>query len=154
MIEIFNNAPKYMTIFSIFSSSLPFFLYLSIYQAKKKNIKIHFISQSILLGLTLLFVIYFEIMVRMYGGFLEFSDNSLVPYSFLIAYLFLHIIIASSSLGGWIYLYISSLKAYLKKDEVYFHSHKHKRIGIAIFMALTVNSIMGLLLHVFLFFRN
>ena len=151
MTEIFNNAPRYMTIFSIFSSLLPFFLWLSIYQAKKKNIKIHFISQTILLGLTLLSVVYFEIMVRIYGGFLEFSENSLVPYSFLIVYLFLHIIIASSSLGGWIYLYIASLKAYTRNNEEYFKSNKHKRIGIAIFMALSVNSIMGLLLYIFLF---
>jgi len=153
ILSIFNNAPTYMTVFTIYIFFLPFFFLFSIFLAKRKKIKLHFISQAFLLGLTLLFVLYFEIMVRIYGGFLDFADDSFIPYNYLLAFLIFHIIISSTSLGGWIYLYISSLKAFNKKNTDSFNKEKHKKIGISIFIALTVSSITGLFIYVFLFFR-
>ena len=153
MLSIFNNAPTYMTVFTIYIFFLPFFFFFSILLAKRKKIKLHFISQTFLLGLTLVFVLYFEIMIRIYGGFLDFAKDSFVPYGFLVSFLIFHIIIASSSLGGWIYLYISSLKAINKKSTGSFNKKKHKKIGIAIFITLTISSITGLFIYFFLFFR-
>ncbi|WP_072679731.1 DUF420 domain-containing protein [Arcobacter sp. LA11] len=153
MLSIFNNAPTYMTVFTVYIFFLPFFFLLSIFLAKRKKIKLHFISQTFLLGLTLLFVLYFEIMIRIYGGFLDFANDSFVPYPFLLGFLIFHIILASISLGGWIYLYISSLKAINKKSPNSFNKIKHKKIGISIFIALTVSSITGLFIYIFLFFR-
>ena len=154
MTNILNEAPLYMTIFTIYSFFIPFFLLYSISQVRKKRIKRHIVSQTIFLGLTLLFVTYFEIMVRINGGFLEYMEASLFSYEFLIAYLFIHIIIASASFGGWIYLYISALRTYTKKSITKFNKKIHKKIGISIFIALTINSIMGILLYFFLFFRT
>lgn len=154
MLEVFYNAPMYMTVFSIYIFFLPFFFLFSILLAKKKKIKLHFISQTFLLGLTLIFVLYFEIMIRIYGGFSEFAKESLLEYDFLIMFLIFHIIISSCSLGGWIYLYISSIKAFNKKNPESFNKMKHKKIGIAIFFALIVSSITGLFMYFFLFFKH
>ncbi len=153
MLSIFNNAPTYMTVFTIYIFFLPFFFLLSILLAKRKKIKLHFISQTFLLGVTLLFILYFEIMIRIYGGFLDFAKDSFIPYSFLVSFLIFHIILSSSSLGGWIYLYISSLKAINKKNRSSFNKIKHKKIGIAIFIALTISSITGIFIYFFLFFK-
>lgn len=154
MTNILNIAPLYMTIFTIYSFFIPFFLLYSIIQARKKRIKRHIVSQTIFLGLTLLFVIYFEIMVRLRGDFFEYAEDSIFSYNFLIIYLFIHIAIASSSLGGWIYLYVNAIRTYTNKSKNSFDKKIHKRIGITIFIALTINSIMGILLYYFLFFRN
>ena len=154
MTNILNIAPLYMTIFTVYSFFIPFFLLYSIAQARKERIKKHITSQTIFLGLTLLFVIYFEIMVRVRGGFFEYVDDSILSYDFLIIYLFIHIAIASLSFGGWIYIYVSSLRTYTEKSKNNFDKKIHKRIGISIFIALTINSIMGILLYFFLFFRN
>ena len=153
MLAIFNNAPGYMTVFTIYMFFLPFFFLFTIFLARAKKIKLHFISQSFLLGITLLFILYFEIMVRIYGGFLDFVNSSFVPYSLLLGFLIFHIILASSSLGGWIYLYISSLKAINKKATNSFNKTKHKKIGITIFIAMTISSITGVFIYVFLFFK-
>lgn len=154
MINILENAPVYMSVFTIYSFFIPFLLLYSILQIRKKRIRKHIVSQTVSLALTLIFVIYFEIMVRLNGGFLAYVEDSLFSYKFLIIYLFIHIIIAFSSFAGWIYLYVSSIKAYSKKSKTIFDKKMHKRIGISIFIALTINSIMGILLYFFLFFRN
>ncbi len=143
-----------MSVFTIYSFFIPFLLLYSILQIRKKRIRKHIVSQTVSLALTLIFVIYFEIMVRLNGGFLAYVEDSLFSYKFLIIYLFIHIIIAFSSFAGWIYLYVSSIKAYSKKSKTIFDKKMHKRIGISIFIALTINSIMGILLYFFLFFRN
>lgn len=153
MLAIFNSAPSYMTVFTVYMFFLPFFFLATIFLAKRRKIKLHFISQSFLLGITLLFILYFEIMIRVYGGFLDFANNSFLPYSLLLGFLIFHIVLASSSLGGWIYLYISSLKAINKKNKNSFNKTKHKKIGIAIFIAMTLSSITGVFIYIFLFFK-
>ena len=123
----------------------------TIYLAKKKKYKLHFQTQTMLLALSLVIILYFEVCARLFGGFLNYADNSSLPFEFLLIYLIIHIIVATASLGGWIYLYIISFKAYKKGEISTIMNSNHKKIGKAIFASFSISSYMGVLLYMFLF---
>jgi len=142
------TAPFYLDLATVYFAILPFLLAFSIFLAVKKRYKQHFISQAIILGTTLIIVVIFEIGVRISGGFLEYSKYSNVSFDFMLVFLIIHILIAIAAVGGWIFLFISSYKAY-KNNSL--DGNKHKKIGKAIFTALTISSIMGIFIYLFLF---
>lgn len=147
------EAPIYMDIMAIYFAILPILFALSIFLAIKKKYKLHFISQTLLLISSLIVILYFEISVRVYGGFVKFADNSSLSFEFLLIYLIIHILIATASLGGWLYLYIISLKEYKNGGIESFKSSKHKKIGKAIFYSMSLSSYMGVLLYVLIFYK-
>lgn len=142
------QAPLYMDIATVYFAILPFLLAFSIFYAVKKQYKRHFLSQAIILCLTLYIVILFEIGLRISGGFMEYSKYSNVSFDFMLIFLVIHIFIAIAAIAGWIFLFISSYKQY-RKDEL--NGIKHKKIGKSIFAALTLTSIMGIFMYLFLF---
>lgn len=145
------EALLYMDIVTIYFAIFPFLLLRSIYFAIKKEYKKHFVSQSIILAITIIMVLIFEIGVRLTGGFESFAKNSSIPYDFLLSFLLIHIIVAIASLSGWLYQFSSSYKLYKSNNLNALKSKKHKKIGKAIFFALLVNSIMGICIYLFLF---
>jgi len=145
------NAPFYMDLITMYVAFLPLFLALSIYFAVKQKYKTHLISQAIILSVSLCVILYFEVMTRLENKFLEYVDQSNFSFDFLIIYLVIHIIIATASLAGWVYLFIVSYKAYKKDEMNSIRNSKHKKIGKAIFTALTITSLMGILMYLFLF---
>lgn len=142
------TAPFYLDLATIYFAVLPFLLAFSIYFAVKKEYKKHFISQAIILATTLTIVVIFEIGVRVSGGFLEYSKYSNISFDFMLIFLIVHILIAIAAVGGWLFLFISSYKDYKNNS---FNTLKHKKIGKAIFVALTISSIMGVCIYTFLF---
>jgi putative membrane protein len=140
-----------MDLITIYFALLPFLLALSIYYAVKKDYKKHFSSQAIILGVTLFVVIIFEIGIRVSGGFIEYSKDTDISYTFMLTFLIIHIIIAIASIAGWLYLFITSYIAYKKDKFKTIQSSKHKKIGKAIFLSLTISSIMGVCIYIFLF---
>jgi putative membrane protein len=142
------TAPFYLDLATVYFAVLPFLLAFSIYFAIKKEYKKHFISQAIILATTLLIVVMFEIGIRISGGFLEYSKYSNISYDFMLVFLTIHILIAIAAVGGWLFLFISSYKDYKNKS---LDGKKHKKIGKAIFTALTISSIMGICMYLFLF---
>jgi len=145
------KALLFMDVVTIYFALLPFLLAYSIYFAIKKEYKKHFISQSAILVLTLVLVLVFEIGVRLTGGFLEYAKESSISYDFLFMFLIVHIIIAILAVAGWLYLFISSYKEYKSNGYSNFKNTKHKKIAKAIFAALTITSIMGVSIYIFLF---
>lgn len=145
------KAPFYIDIITIYFAFLPFLLAYSIYFAVKKELKKHFISQTIILAITLIIVVIFEIGIRISGGFLEYSQDSSLSYNFMLIFLIIHIIIAIGSVAGWLYLFISSYKSYKKSGFKQIVGSKHKKIGKAIFLSLSISSIMGVCMYFFLF---
>ena len=142
------TAPFYLDLTTVYFAVLPFLLAFSIYFAIKKEYGKHFISQAIILGITLIIVVIFEICIRISGGFLEYSKYSNVSFDFMLIFLTIHILIAIAAVGGWLFLFISSYKDYKNNS---FNGKKHKKIGKAIFTALTISSIMGVFIYLFLF---
>jgi putative membrane protein len=147
------KAPIYMDIMAIYFAILPILFAFSVFLAVKKKYKLHFQTQTLLLASSLIVILYFEINVRLYGGFVKYSDNSSLSFEFLLVYLIIHIIIATTSLGGWLYLYIISLKEYKNSGIKSFKSSKHKKIGKAIFYSMSLSSYMGVLLYVLIFYK-
>lgn len=142
------TAPFYLDLATVYFAILPFLLAFSIFFAVKKEYKKHFISQAVILGVTLLIVVIFEIGIRISGGFIEYSKYSNISYDFMLVFLIIHIIIAIAAVGGWIFLFISSYKQYKTKT---LNTKQHKKIGKAIFIALSISSIMGVFIYLFLF---
>ncbi len=138
----------YLDFATVYFAILPFLLAWSIFFAVKKEYKKHFVSQALILGITLIIVVIFEIGIRISGGFLEYSKASNVSYDFMLVFLTIHILIAIAAIAGWLFLFISSIKQYKNNT---FDANKHKKIGKAIFIALTISSIMGIFIYLFLF---
>lgn len=146
-----SNAPIYMDIMAIFFAILPFLLAFSVFLAVKKKYDLHFQTQTFILALSLVVILYFEINARLYGGFALYAKDSSFSFEFLIIYLTIHIVIATASLGGWLYLYIVSYKAHKNNDLQSIINSKHKKIGKSIFLWMSISSYMGVLLYCFLF---
>ena len=142
------SAPFYLDLITVYFGILPFLLGFSIYFAIKKEYGKHFISQSIILSITLILTVIFEIGVRITGGFLEYSKHSNISFDFMVIFLGIHIEVAIIAVAGWLFLFISSYKDY-KNNKL--DATKHKKIGKAIFLALTISSIMGIFIYLFLF---
>jgi putative membrane protein len=142
------SAPFYLDLITVYFGILPFLLGFSIYFAIKKEYGKHFISQSIILSITLILTVIFEIGVRITGGFLEYSKHSNISFDFMVIFLGIHIQVAIIAVAGWLFLFISSYKDY-KNNKL--DATKHKKIGKAIFLALTISSIMGIFIYLFLF---
>lgn len=145
------KALLFMDVVTIFFVLLPFLLAYSIKLAINKKYKLHFISQTIILAIGLVMVLVFEIGVRLTGGFIEYAKHSSLSYDFLLIFLIVHIVIAIFTVAGWLYLYISSYKLYKKSGFKEFSNSKHKKIGKAIFASMTLTSVMGVSIYIFLF---
>jgi len=143
------RAAFYMDVVTLYFALLPFLLAFSIRQAVVGNITLHYKSQMVILALTVVMVLIFEIGVRLGGGFVEYVKLSTVSYDFLLLFLAVHILIALLAVGGWIYLIITSYQTYTKEGRE--GMTKHRRMGKWIFGALTLTSVMGCSIYLFLF---
>lgn len=143
------KALMYMDIVTLYFAILPLLLGTSIYLAIQGNHRRHYQSQILLLIVTVIMVLIFETGVRITGGFAQYAPQSSWSYNFLLIFLVIHILIALLAVGGWIYLIISSYKAYQSNNLI--DSKKHRKMGRWIFSALTLTSIMGCSIYFFLF---
>lgn len=143
------RAAFYMDLVTLYFAILPFLLAFSIRQAVIGNIPLHYKSQIVILILTVVMVLIFEIGVRISGGFVEYVKMSPISYDFLVFFLIIHILIAFLAVAGWIYLIITSYKTYQKEGIA--GMSKHRRMGKWTFASLTLTSIMGCSIYVFLF---
>lgn len=139
----------FMDVVTLYFAVLPFLLGMSIRQAVIGKITGHYRSQIAILFLTIVMVIVFELGVRISGGFIEYVKFSSISYDFFIIYLAVHIFVALMSMGGWIYLIITSYKTY--KREGLEGMKQHRRMGKWIFSAMTLTSVMGWSIYLFLF---
>jgi len=121
------RAAFFMDMVTLYFAVLPFLLGMSIRQAVIGKIRSHYRSQFVILGLTLIMVIIFELGVRLTGGFMEYVKLSPLSYDFLLIYLAVHIFIALMAVGGWIYLIITSYRTYMQYGEE--AMGKHRRMG-------------------------
>ena len=142
------QAPFYMTAVTIYFIILPFLLASSIFQAVKKRYELHFKSQLAIFIFTFIVILYFEIMLRIEGGFLYYKQYTSVSESFMVIYLIIHILIALLGVILWAYLIFSSIKAYKRKE---IENTRHKLLGKIVFSLITISSIMGTGMYFMLF---
>lgn len=142
-------APFYLDIVTIYFALLPFFMFLSISFAIKKQYDRHFISQLILFIVTLVVVVIFEVGVRLSGGILEFMKTANISFAFMMTFLIIHVSIAIASVILWSALLYGAVKSYrLEASGV---SSAHAKFGRFVFLGMTVSSFMGVAIYYMLF---
>ena len=145
------KAPFYIDFVTIYFAIFPLLMAFTIFLAVKKKYKEHFISQAILLIVTIVIVVVFEIGLRISGGFAEYVKESDLSYIFMLSFLIIHIIIAIIALIVWVYSFITSYKLYRKNKLEKIKNSNHKKLGKLIFLGLTISSFMGVCIYIFLF---
>jgi len=145
------SAPFYIDFVTVYFTIFPLLMGFTIFLAIKKRYKEHFISQAILLVITIVITIIFEIGLRISGGFLEYAKESDLSFNFMLTFLSIHIFIAVVALIGWVYLFISSLTNYRQNRFETIKNSNHKQIGKLVFFSMTLSSLMGIFIYLFLF---
>jgi len=145
------RAAFYLDFSTLYFAILPFLLAYAIKFAKSGEIEKHMKVNLALYVITMLVVIIFEIGVRVSGGFIEFMQYSSLPQWFLISFLAVHILVAILSVVLWTIVLYSSISNYKHygKDAPYFK--RHRRVGKLAFVGMTLTSLMGVLIYLFLF---
>jgi len=114
-----------------------------IYFAKIKKYKVHQILQYVLFIVSVIVVAYFEVGVRIGGGFDSFIEQSSVAHNYALIVLIIHILIAVVTLFMWI-LALGRAKKYLREG-------KHKEMGKMTFSGIVLTSLSGIWVYMLLF---
>jgi putative membrane protein len=149
--ETFNKIPLHMNVMVVFFSVLPFLVLLGISFAKKQKYKLHFISQGFVIVISVLVLLYFEIMIRLDGGFFEFAKQSSMSHDFLVKYLIFHVSIALIATILWIMIFVKSMILYQSGKLEEIKQSNHKKMGIITFVFLLLSCVTGIFLYLFLF---
>ncbi|NQY94417.1 MAG: DUF420 domain-containing protein [Campylobacteraceae bacterium] len=141
------NAPLFLDIATVYFLILPFLLFISIRYAIKGKYKQHINSQIIIFSLSMIMIVFFEVGIRMYGGFNALMEESRFEYTPLLIFLLVHIVIASISVIAWIYLIITSYISY-KKGKLISH---HVRFARYTVFGICITSVMGIMIYYAMF---
>jgi len=137
------RAPFFMDFVTLIVAFLPFLMMGAIYFAKAKKYKIHQVAQTVLFVVSVIVVTYFEMGVRVGGGFDSFIEGSEVSHNYALMVLVIHIIIAILTLFIWV-LALTRAKKYLREQ-------KHKKIGQMTFSGVVLTSLSGIWVYLLLF---
>lgn len=141
------NAPMYMDIITLYFTLLPLLMGSAIYMAIKKRYTLHKRMQTMIYIATLLIVALFEVGVRFSGGFDFFMKHSNADYTYMIGFLIVHVIVAIVS----VVLYSVLIYNALKDSNIGVEYLSHKKLGIIVYIGMTLTSIMGALIYYYLF---
>lgn len=145
------RAPFFMDLVSLIVAMLPILIYGAIMLARKKMYRTHMIVQNIIFVLALIVITYFEVGVRIVGGFNSFMEGSSVPYNFALTVLVIHIIIAIVMLFYWsITIYNGNIN-FKKKVLPGVESESHKVMARKSVLAIIFTAFSGLLVYLILF---
>jgi len=144
------SAPFYMDVSTLYFALLPILMATAVFLAVKKLFKAHAYAQMGLFILTIAVVLYFEIGVRLDGGYFAYIEKTSLPKDKMAIYMVIHIFIALISTLVWAYHTIRSFKEFVKTKSVYTN---HKVIGRLIFTGMTITSIMGVGVYWLLFIQ-
>jgi putative membrane protein len=137
------RAPFFMDFVTLIVAALPFLMLGAIYFARIKKYKVHQIAQYALFVVSVVVVAYFEVGVRIGGGFDSFIEGSSVAHNYALIVLLVHILIAVVTLFMWI-LSLGRAKKYLREG-------KHKEMGKITFSGVVLTSLSGIWVYMLLF---
>jgi len=145
------SAPFYMDLSTLYFATLPILMATALFLAIKKLFKAHAYAQMGLFILTIVVVLYFEIGVRLDGGYFAYIEKTSLPKDKMAVYMVIHIFIALISTLLWGYHTIRSFKEFVKTKSVYTN---HKVVGRLIFAGMTITSVMGVGVYWLLFVQG
>jgi len=145
------RAPYFMDIVTIIVALLPLIVYGSVLFAKKRQFKMHMLTQNIIYIFSVIVVAYFEIGVRVGGGFDAFIHETEVSYSYALLVLIVHIIIAITTLIFWTQTIIYANYNYIKKELPGKHSINHRLLALKSTLGIIFTSFTGVWVYLLLF---
>jgi len=145
------KAPLFMDMVTLIVAFLPLLVYGAIVLAKKRMYKLHNVVQNILFLFSLVVIVYFEIGVRVGGGFDAFMSESEVSYTYALIVLVLHIIIATLMLYYWSATIIHGNYHYIKRALPGRASSRHKVLAVKTYMGIIFTSFSGVWVYLLLF---
>lgn len=137
------RAPVFMDIVTLIVAILPLLMMGVILLARFKKYKLHAIFQVILLVVSTIVVTYFEVGVRVGGGFDSFMADSNVGHNYAFIVLVFHIAIAVATLIVW-FTTLLMAKKQLKLN-------KHKQAGKLTFFGVIMTSVTGIWVYLLMF---
>jgi len=145
------KAPFFMDFVTLLVALLPLLVYGAIILARKKMFLAHTIVQNIIFIAAVVVVAYFEVGVRVGGGFDAFMEGSGVPYTYALIVLILHIVIAVVMLFYWTITIINGNIDYKKGRLPGYASRSHKVSAFKTYLAIIFTSFSGIWVYLLLF---
>ncbi len=145
------RAPFFMDMVTLIVVCLPLLVYAAILFAKSKRYKLHMLLQNIIFVFSVVVIAYFELGVRIGGGFKAFIIDSGVSHTYASVVLGTHILIATITLFYWILIMIRANYEFAKKLIPGRNSNAHKILAIKTFTGILFTSFSGLWVYLLLF---
>lgn len=143
------SAPLYMDIVTLYFALLPLLMVAGIVMAVRKKLELHYKMQLSTFIMTLLMVVVFETGVRISGGLPAFMLHANINETFMWIFLIVHIFIALVSVVAWSILVYSAVKEFKLGATPFVKSHK--KLGILVYIGMSITSCMGVMIYYFLF---
>ena len=122
---------------------LPLLVAGAIYLAIKKQYKLHSYAQVFIFAFSVIVLVYFEIGVRIGGGFNVLMEGSSVSHDYAFFVLMLHIVIAIITLIIW-FMTLIKAKKYLALGI-------HKKLGKITFFGIILTTLSSMWVYLLLF---
>jgi len=145
------RAPFFMDLVTLIVAVLPLLVFGAILLVRKGYPRLHMLAQNIIFALSLVVIAYFEVGVRVGGGFDAFVSDTGISYTFALLVLIVHILIAIVTLYYWTLTMIGANMQYAKKELPGKYSLGHRLIAIKATLGIIFTSFSGILVYVLLF---
>jgi len=145
------RAPFFMDFVTLIVAFLPIIVMASILLARRGHYKLHALSQNIIFVAAVIVLGYFELGVRVGGGFDAFMQGSGVSHTYASIVLVMHIIIAVVMLFYWIRTVLNANLQFRKGLIPGVKSREHKMLAAKTFMAIIFTSFSGIWVYLLLF---
>ena len=145
------RAPLFMDIVSVIVFLLPFLIFGAISLAKKGNYSAHESVQKLLFVVSVIVVAFFEIGVRMEGGYKNLMEGSSVSHDYLLYVLIFHIIISVITLILWVKTLLSAKRYKRQSTLPGLYSQAHRKDGQYTFIGIILTMLTGAWVYALLF---
>ena len=145
------RAPFFMDFVMIMVALLPLLVAIAISFAKKRNYRLHGMTQTILFVIAVVVVGYFEYGVRAGGGYEGFVKGSSVSHNYAFYVLMFHIVVAIIGFIIWTHTLVTARRDSKSHTLPGRYSSAHRKAGMRAFIWIVATAITGIWVYVLLF---
>ena len=145
------RAPLFMDTLTLIVAFLPLLVFGGIFLARKKMFILHAIVQNFIYIFAVIVVAYFELGVRVGGGFDAFMSTTEVSFTYALIVLIVHILIAVATLYYWTVTIIAANLHFKKGYIPGKYAQNHRLLAMKTFMGIVFTSFSGIWVYLLLF---
>jgi len=145
------RAPFFMDMVTLIVAFLPMIMYFSILFAKYRHYKFHALTQNIIFVFAIIVIGYFELGVRVGGGFDGFMQESNVSNTYAFVVLLVHIVISIVTLFYWFMTIMRANITFYKGLLPGKDSRRHKVLAAKTYFGVIFTSFSGIWVYLLLF---